>query len=167
MRPPPAWRRAVRELDGGKGLFKDFRVIQTRSLLRTTTKFSGKVDLHRGIESFSDADLESTLGSPLGATPDEFAKRIGAELQTALPITVGVILPGKVESNAPTESADSAAWHPKLGDELLLAATAQKWNAPVIVFGSIAVVAAAAALLFGLRSGAGSRPRTSGRTPPP
>ncbi len=33
--------RAVRELDGGKGLFKDFRVTQHKSLLRTTTEFSG------------------------------------------------------------------------------------------------------------------------------
>lgn len=87
---------AVRELDGAKGLFKDFRVTQSRGLFRTTTKFSGAVDLRQGIESFSDDELREALGSPLGATEAEFEQRIGAALSDALPITVGVILPGDV-----------------------------------------------------------------------
>ena len=141
---------AVRELDGGKGLFSGFHVSQHKSLLRTTTNFSGTVDLHQGIESFSDPELEKALGSPLGAAPDEFAKRIGTELSAALPITVGVILPGTVDSNAPTESGNSAAWHPKLGDKIELVASAKQWNTKVIGLGALAIVALGGALIFGL-----------------
>ncbi len=142
--------RAVRELDGGSGLFNDFTVTQDRSLLRTTTRFRGTVDLHKGIESFSDETLAKELGSPLGATPEEFAKRIGTELRAALPITVGVLLPGEVSSNATTESGSSAAWHPKLGDRIELTATAKKWNVLPVGLGALAVLAAGTALIVGL-----------------
>ena len=113
---PAGASRAVRELDNGSAMFSDFKITQHRSLLRTTTAFSGTIDLRKGIEAFSDQTLTRELGSPLGATPDEFSKRIGAQLQDALPITVGVLLPGRVSSNAPTESGGPAGWHPKPGD---------------------------------------------------
>lgn len=142
--------QAVRELDGAKGLFKDFKVSQSRGLFRTTTKFSGSVDLRQGIESFSDDELEEALGSPLGATPEEFSQRIGSALSEALPITVGVLMPGDVSSNAPTESGGSAAWHPKLGDRIELVATAKQWNSPVIVLLAVGVLAAGTALIVGL-----------------
>jgi hypothetical protein len=142
--------RAVRELDGGSGLFKDFAVSQQRSLLRTTTKFQGTVDLRKGIEAFSDPQLTAKLGSPLGATPDEFSQRIGTQVQQALPITVGVLLPGSVDSNAPVEDGGSAAWHPKLGDRISLTATAKKWNVLPIGLGAVAVLAAGTALIVGL-----------------
>ncbi len=145
--------RAVRELDGGSGLFNDFIVTQDRSLLRTTTRFRGTVDLRKGIEAFSDDTLAKELGSPLGATPEEFAKRIGTELRAALPITVGVLLPGKVSSNATTESGGSAAWHPKLGDRIELRATAKKWNVLPVGLGALAVLAAGTALIVGLGGG--------------
>jgi hypothetical protein len=160
--------RAVRELDGGSGLFEDFSVAQSRSLLRTTTRFRGTVDLRKGIEAFSDETLKRELGSPLGATPDEFAARIGSELQTALPITVGVILPGRVSSNAPVESGGSAAWHPKLGDRIALTASAKKWNVLPIALGAVALLAAGTALIVGLggrRSRSGAPGASGGVTP--
>ena len=149
--------RAIRELDNSGGLFSGFSVTQKRSFLRTTTRVNGTVDLRKGIEAFSDKELTDALGSPLGATPDEFAKRIGKELSAALPITVGVILPGQVESNAPTESGGSAAWHPKLGERIELIATAKKWNTVPIVLGAVAVLAAATAVIVGV----GGRRRTT------
>jgi len=154
--------RAIRELDGGSGLFSGFSVSQQRSFLRTTTRFRGTVDLRKGIEAFSDPALEQQLGSPLGATPDEFSKRIGAQLQRAVPITVGVLLPGRVTSNAPTEDGGSAAWHPKLGDRLALSASAKKWNVLPIGLGAVAILAAGTALIAGL----GGR-RRGGTTPSP
>jgi hypothetical protein len=142
--------RAVRELDGGSGLFRDFSVAQQRSFLRTTTRFRGTVDLRKGIEAFSDPELQQELGSPLGATPSEFQQRIGTQLEKALPITVGVLLPGQVTSNAPVEDGGSAAWHPKLGDRIALTATAKKWNVLPISLGALAVLAAGTALIVGL-----------------
>lgn len=161
--------RAIRELDGASGLFSGFSVTQHRSLLRTTTRFRGTVDLRKGIDAFSDPTLEQELGSPLGATPDEFSQRIGAQLQKALPITVGVLLPGRVTSNAPVEDGGSAAWHPKLGDRLALAASSQKWNVLPIVLGAIAVLAVGTALIAGLlpASAGGRRDRRGRATPSP
>jgi hypothetical protein len=152
--------RAIRELDNAGGLFTGFAVTQDRSFFRTTTRVRGTVDLRRGLEAFSDDELTDALGSPLGATPDEFAQRIGKELAAALPITVGVILPGSVESNAPTESGGSAAWHPKLGERIEVVATAKKWNTVPIGLSAVAILAAGTALIVGL----GSRSR---RTPSP
>lgn len=149
---------AVRELDGGKGLFKDFTVTQKRGLFRTTTAFRGTVDLRQGIDSFSDAALEKTLGSPLGATPAEFEKRIGTALSDALPITVGVLMPGDVSSNAPVEDGGSAAWHPKLGDRIELVASSKQFNTKVIGLGAVAVLAVGTALIFGF--GGRNRRRT-------
>jgi hypothetical protein len=148
--------RAVHELDGGSGLFSGFTVSQQRSLLRTTTRFRGTVDLRKGIDAFSDPTLEKELGSPLGATPDEFSQRIGTQLQKALPITVGVLMPGRVTSNAPVEDGGSAAWHPKLGDRLTLTASARKWNVLPLSLGALAVFAAGTALIVG-RGGRRSR----------
>ncbi|MDP1794607.1 MAG: hypothetical protein Q8K63_10780 [Acidimicrobiales bacterium] len=141
---------AVRELDGAKGMFKDFRVTQSRGLFRTTTKFSGSVDLRQGIDAFSDDELREALGSPLGATEAEFEQRIGSALSDALPITVGVLLPGDVSSNAPQEGGGSAAWHPKLGDRIRLVASANKWNTPVIALLALGVFAAGTALTVAL-----------------
>ena len=153
--------RAIKELDGGSGLFSGFTVSQQRSLLRTTTRFSGTIDLRKGIDAFSDPALEQELGSPLGATPDEFSQRIGTQLQKALPITVGVLLPGRVTSNAPVEDGGSAAWHPKLGDRLTLTASAKKWNVLPVGLGALAILAAGTALIVGFGG------RRSSATPVP
>lgn len=147
---PAGAARAVRQLDGAKGMFKDFRLTQTRGLLRTTTAFSGTVDLRKGIESFSDDELKDALGSPLGATPEEFAERIGSAVSDALPITVGVLLPGEVSSNAPVDDGGSAAWRPKLGERIQLAASAKQWNTRVIVLLAIGVLALGTALIVDL-----------------
>ena len=141
--------RAIKELDGDSGLFKNFRVTQDKGLLQTKTRFSGSVDLRRGIESFSDEALRKTLGSPLGATEDEFAARIGTVLSEALPINVVANLPGDVDSNAPVQSSGQAVWRPKLGDRIELVATAKKWNVRTIGFGAVAVLALGSAAIFG------------------
>ncbi len=141
--------RAVHELDGAKGMFKNFRLTQKRGLFRTTTAFAGTVDLRQGIDAFSDDELTDVLGSPLGATPEEFAQRIGSAVSDALPITVGVLLPGEVTSNAPVDDGGSAAWHPKLGERIQLVASARQWNTKVIVLLAIGVLALGTALIVG------------------
>ncbi|MEY2396859.1 MAG: hypothetical protein QOJ00_33 [Actinomycetota bacterium] len=158
---PAGATRAVHELDANKGLFKNFTVTQHKTLLRTTTSFHGTVDLRQGIESFSDAALDKKLGSPLGATPAEFEKRIGTAVGDALPITVGVLMPGKVSSNAPVEGGGSAAWHPKLGDRIELVASSKQLNTKVIALGAVAILAAGTALIFGLGGRRGRRGRAT------
>lgn len=152
FKSPAGAAQAIKELDGDGGIFKNFKVTQSKSLLQTKTKFSGTVDLQKGLASFSDDELRQALGSPLGATDAEFAARIGTSLSDALPITVGVLMPGEVDSNAPTEAGGSAAWHPKLGDKIELVASSKKWNTLPIALGAVAVLALGAAIIFGRRT---------------
>ena len=131
------------ELDDAEGLFDNFRLTQERSFFKTTSRFAGTVDLREGIEAFSDDTLEAQLGSPLGASPDEISRRIGTALADALPVTVGVRLPGSLTSNAPQESGGAAAWHPRLGEDVTLTASATHWNVRGIALAGVAVLAGA------------------------
>lgn len=148
---PAQAQRIVRELDQGSGLFRDFRLVQQRSFFKTSSKFRGTVDLSKGLETFSDDELRATLGPSLGATQEEFAQRIGTALADALPMTVGVRLPGEVTANAPQASGGAAAWHPRLGERVELTAAATHWNVRGVALAAVAVVAGALGLLSALR----------------
>jgi len=141
----------VRELDGGKGLFARFTLRQDRSFLKTTSRFAGRVDLSEGVESFSDDTLRAELGSPLGASPEELSQRIGSSVADAIPITVGVRLAGSIGSNAPQNAGGAAAWHPRLGEDVRLTASATHWNVRGIGFAALSVVAGALGLVSALR----------------
>ncbi|HVE93539.1 MAG TPA: hypothetical protein VNB24_01370 [Acidimicrobiales bacterium] len=148
---PSQVTKIVSELDGGKGLFAGFRLRQDRSFLKTTSRFEGRVDLSDGIESFSDDTLREQLGSPLGASPEELSQRIGSSLADALPITVGVRLAGSIDSNAPQSANDAAAWHPRLGEDVRLNASATHWNVRGIGFAALSVTAGLLGGLSALR----------------
>src|SRR5436305_3505228 len=50
------------ELSGPGGPFKDFRLVRTKSLLRSKTTFTGVLDLAGGLSGLSDPDLTAKLG---------------------------------------------------------------------------------------------------------
>jgi len=141
----------VAELDGASGLFDKFRLHQERSFLKTTTKFDGTVDLRQGIEAFSDDRLRAQLGSPLGATPEEFSRRIGTELADALLVTVGVRLPGQLSSNAPQSTGGAANWHPRLGEDVQLSASSTHWNVRGVGLAAFSALAGALGVVSALR----------------
>jgi hypothetical protein len=133
----------VADLGGAPGPLRDFRVRQQRSFLKTRTEFTGTVDLQAGLGAFTDPALQEALGAtteaPLGVSSAALEKRFGAPLDRLLGLQVGVRLPGSVESNAPTETDSGAVWAPALGDDVVLEATAERWNVRNLVLATIAV----------------------------
>lgn len=129
----PAEAEALLEdLGGGPGPLRSFTVTQRRSFLKTTTEFEGTVDLQAGLGAFTDPDLQEALGAtpeaPIGVTTEALEQRLGATIERMLGLQVAVRLPGDVASNAPTEAGSGAVWAPPLGEDTVLAATAEQWN---------------------------------------
>jgi hypothetical protein len=136
----------VADLGGNPGPLRRFAVRQHRTFLRTTTDFTGTVDLQAGLGAFTDPELQAALGStpeaPLGVTSAALEKRLGAALDRLFGLQVAVRLPGNVTSNAPTETDNGAVWAPSLGEEVVLEAHSERWNVRNIAGASVAVASA-------------------------
>jgi hypothetical protein len=144
---PAGADRAFRELSGPQGPFQRFRLRRDHSLFRTTTRFRGVVDLTSGANGFTDDQLRQRLGgTDLGLDEQSLQRRVGIVLNRIFRVQVVARLPGSIDSNAPTKAANGVAWTPKLGEKATLVATAHAWNTTTIVFGLLALVAAAAFL---------------------
>lgn len=146
----------VGDLAGDPGPLRRFEVTQERSFLKTRTDFRGTVDLQAGLGAFTDPDLQAALGAtpeaPLGVSTAALETRLGATLDRLFGLQVAVRLPGDVESNAPTETADGAVWAPRLGEEVVLEASAERWNVA-----NLAGASATAASGLALAAVAGAR----------
>ena len=117
-----------------------FELDQERGFFRTTTTFSGVVDLARGIEAFSDASLtEAFGGQPLGAPVDQLERQLGASFDRLFGLQIAVRMPGDVESNAPTDADNGAVWAPKLGERVELTAEATRINTRNVLLLLVAV----------------------------
>ena len=138
-------RRAMAELNGANGPFKDFRLTRHRSFLRTTLRFSGTVDL-AGARSFSDPQLEQRLGGA-GVDTETLRRRLDQLLNQSFRLQVSALLPGSIHSNAPTSVDGGVVWRPKVGERVQLVATARAWDTRRIVLLAVAVLAAIAAVL--------------------
>jgi hypothetical protein len=149
-------RRVIADLGGGvpgvggksgdPGPFRDFRIEQHRSLLKTRTELGGTVDLSAGLGSFADPDLQAALGgtadAPLGVTAEQLERRLGAALDRLFGLQVAARLPGRVVSNAATETDNGAVWAPALGERIVLEASSEQWQVRRLAFGAVAVAAA-------------------------
>ncbi len=138
--------RALRELGGDEGPFRDLRLHVDRSYLRTRTALTGTVDLSSGLEGFSDEVLRQRLGSPLGVDPATVERQLGRPLRDVVTFRVRALLPGE----------DPAVVTPSLGQRVEVRASAERWNVERLVFGAVALVAGVAlvgVLLGRLRSG--------------
>ena len=142
-RNPAEERQLVSQLSGPGGPFKDFRVARTHTFLRTTTRFSGTVDLSGGAAVFSDPQLAQRLGSPFGVDQAALEKQLGTTLARIFQVEVVARLPGATTSNAPGRAANGAVWRPKLGEQVRLRASSSHLN-------SINIALAVASALFGL-----------------
>ena len=138
---------AMREISGAEGPFRDFGIDRDRGFLKTRWRFTGDVDLSRGIEGFSDDALRERLdGTSFGIDIEELERRAGATLDRVFGFKVAVLLPGEVSSNAPVEVTNGAVWSPSLGEEATLRATSERWNIAVLGWTAVAALATIALL---------------------
>jgi hypothetical protein len=114
------------ELSGPGGPFRDFRLVRTRSLLRSRTTFTGVLDLAGGLAGLSDPDLAGRLGDvDLGLDLAGLRTRFGDDLAKTVKVEVAAGLPGKVTTNAPGRQGGRAVWAPALGQAVALRASSQ------------------------------------------
>lgn len=157
FRDPAGAAAAVRELSGEQGPFQRFRLTRSRSFFKTTTTFSGDVDLTAGLAGFSDADLQARLGGqPLGVDQAELERQLGAVIDQVFKVRVAVRLPGDVTANTVGGAGNGAVWTPRLGEKAGLEATAEDWNTANI---AAAAVALGAAIAFGVLTASRLRSR--------
>lgn len=151
------------ELSGPDGPFRDFRVVRTKSLLRSRTTFTGTVDLSGGLPGLSDPDLTAKLGDfDLGLDLDGLRRRFGDDLAKSLHVEVAAGLPGKVTTNAPHHQGDRAVWAPELGQTVQMQATSSAFRIdPVIPATAAALVVVVGAVLLVARRRR-HRPRRQG-----
>ena len=131
--------RALAELSGPAGPFKDFRLTRSGSLLRTRTTFTGTVDLGAGLAGLVDPELTERLG---GGDPGLDAMARAARVE------VSAGLPGSITTNAPVTSGGRAVWTPEMGSVLTLSAEGDLRRLAPLVYGALAVAAVAAALVL-------------------
>lgn len=142
FRDPAGASEAVRELSGDGGPFQNFRVTSSRSFFKTTTTFSGDVDLTAGLAGFSDADLQARLGGePLGVDQQELERQVGSVLEKAFKVRVAVRLPGDVKANTVGQAGNGAVWSPGLGEKAGLEARAEDWNTANLAAAAVALIA--------------------------
>lgn len=142
------------ELSGPDGPFRDFRLVRTKSLTRSTTTFTGTVDLSRGLTGLSDPELAGALGDvDIGLDLDGLRRRFGDDLARAVRVEVTAGLPGKVTTNAPARDGGRARWAPELGQTLQLEASgsALRVDPRLIAAAGGALAVVAAGLLLALR----------------
>ncbi len=142
-------RLVVEELAGADGPFRDFRLERTRSFARTTTRFSGTVDLAEGVEAFGDGGLREALGgSDIGVDLARLEQALAGPADRAVGVRVAVSLPGEVESNAPGSRGDAARWDLALRDRLDLTAESSAWNVANLAAAALAAAAGVGLLVL-------------------
>lgn len=141
----------VHELSGDAGPFRDFRVQRTRSRLRTRWRFSGSVDLQKGVAGTAidpgDATLRARLGRE-GVDEAQLRDFLNKQIDRVFSVQVVVELPGRGNSNAPRSVGGQSVWKPAVGEQVQLRASASKLDATRV--GLVAAGVALAALAAGV-----------------
>jgi hypothetical protein len=147
---PRAAAKAISELNGPNGPFKNFKLTSKRSFLRTKTMFSGTVD-RVGAQGLADPKLQQQLGGS-GVDPKVLEQQLNQIIDRSVRTEVVAHLPGSISSNAPTSVSGGVVWHPKAGEQARLVASSTAWNLRPIIFGTVALLLAIAAVVVWRRS---------------
>ena len=158
----------IDEIAGDDGPFRDFSLVRDDAFAETEYRFQGAVDFTSGAEALTeDPALAEALGAqPAGLIEDE----LGGDIEDVLAFRVALRLPGEVESNAPTETSDSAVWNPSVADgervELSASSTVERGERIVWLVAS-AGAGAAAVLVVAIRVVRWQRARRPGHRADP
>jgi len=147
---PAGAAKAMTELNGPNGPFKNFRLTSKRSFLRTKTSFTGTVD-RVGAQGLADPKLQQQLGGS-GVDPKVLEQQMNQIIDRSVRTEVVAQLPGSISSNAPTKVTGGVVWHPKAGEQAHLLASSTAWNLRPIIFGAVAILLAVAAVIVWRRS---------------
>ena len=141
---------AMAELSGPDGPFRDFRLVRTRSLLRSKTTFTGTVDLSQGLAGLSDAELDAAVADvPLGLDVEGLRRRFGDDPGRTVKVRVTAGLPGDVTTNAPARDGGRPLWSPEVGQTVQLEASSEALRVtPAVPIGAGAAALVVAVGLF-------------------
>ena len=147
---PAGAAKAMNELNGPNGPFKNFELTTKHEFLHTKMSFTGTVD-RVGAQSLADPKLQQQLGGS-GVDPKVLEQQLNEIIDRSVSTEVVAQLPGSISSNAPTKVSGGVVWHPKAGEQAHLIASSTAWNLRPIIFGAVALVLAIAAVLVWRRS---------------
>ena len=126
---PEGAGRIAAELSGADGPFREFAVSRRRTFARTVTRFTGLVDLSKGLAGLSDPALAQAVGETgYRLDPDALGDRVQVRVEASLP--------GRTQT-----------WQPRLGEQLRLDIESQTWNTRPVAAAVAALVFALAALI--------------------
>ena len=128
--------RVAAELSGPDGPFREFTVTRTRTFAKTTTRFTGLMDLSNGLAGLSDAALQQALGdATLPVDLPGLQQRFGDALDQTVRVQVTANLPGRSQS-----------WDARLGGQVRLTLESEAWNLRPVLAALAALAFAALAL---------------------
>jgi hypothetical protein len=143
---PAEAQRAVAQLNGPSGPFRGFALTHEASRFRSRVRFTGTVDLERGLEGFADAELERRLGAANpGVDAATLKQRFGVDLERLLKVRVTARLPGLVRT-----------WRPRVGGPpVRLDASSESWDVRALGLTGVGGLA----LVLGIITALGGRRR--------
>jgi hypothetical protein len=100
---PAAASAVLDEVNGADGAFGGWTVTRSSSPLRTSYSVTGDVDLTKGLETFSDAQLDQALGGDgLGGTVARIEAEQGRPISDMVDVEVTVSVPGASRTYTPS-----------------------------------------------------------------
>ncbi len=131
---------------------RPFRLVVTKvpGLLQDRYTATGSVDLRCWLSCFDDPRLAASVGYPLGLSPAEVRRLVGAHPGDELTFGFQVRLPGTLTSSDASGRAvgGGLAWSPVLGKATAIAAASKTENVAVIQALAAAVGAGALVVLL-------------------
>jgi hypothetical protein len=95
--------RVMDEVNGADGAFRGWQVQRSSSLLSTSYRVDGTVDLTRGVETFGDEQLRQLLGGdPLADAVKRLEQEEGRPIAEQVDVTVTVETPGATRTYTPS-----------------------------------------------------------------
>ena len=149
----------LNEVNGPDGAFGGWTVKKSSSPLSTSYSVTGSVDLTKGLETFSDAKLDQSLGADgLGGTIAQIEADQGRPVSDMVDVEVTVTVPGATRTYTPS-LADS--------DPTPVKVTSSRASGLVNVLLLVALVLITVPLLLWLRQRMSRRSRPEARPRPP